>query len=231
MRTALVSAFFEFIATTAFIAISTGTGTGLKTAHAGVQALGTALSFGFTVTGLSYAVANTEAGQMNPILTTALIITKQLTVTQGIMNIGAQIIGSIAGSGIVCALTDCSSSTLLTNTLAKGVSVGGAFLAEAFGAFTITFVMLETIFSRSYGIRHQAPLAVGLVVFTVHLFLIPFTSCGINPARALGPAIVSWTWNREMWLFVLTPFVGMAAAIPLRYLKNTLPFDGTLEVA
>jgi hypothetical protein len=38
--------------------------------------------------------------------------------------------------------------------------------------------------------------------------------CSINPARSLGPAIVSGTWPGTFWVFVVGPFVGALFAVP-----------------
>ena len=40
-----------------------------------------------------------------------------------------------------------------------------------------------------------APLAIGFAVFLGHSVLIPLDGCSINPARSLGPAVVSGTWT------------------------------------
>jgi glycerol uptake facilitator-like aquaporin len=52
-------------------------------------------------------------------------------------------------------------------------------------------------------------------VLVAHLVLVPFTGCGINPARSFGPMIVdtigglaSNVWIRGWWVFYTAPFVG-----------------------
>ena len=43
----------------------------------------------------------------------------------------------------------------------------------------------------------------------------PRAGCSINPARSLGPAIVSGTWPGTFWVFIVGPFVGALFACPL----------------
>jgi aquaporin Z len=47
----------------------------------------------------------------------------------------------------------------------------------------------------------------------VHLVGISITGTSVNPARALGPAlIVGGTAIRQVWLFIVAPLVGGAIA-------------------
>ena len=60
-----------------------------------------------------------------------------------------------------------------------------------------------------------APLAIGLSVFLAHLILVPFTGCGINPARSLGPHLISVFDGKKIgfegwWIYYTAPFVGPA---------------------
>ena len=42
----------------------------------------------------------------------------------------------------------------------------------------------------------------------------PIDGCSINPARSLGPAIVSGTWPGSFWVFIVGPLVGSLFAVP-----------------
>lgn len=50
--------------------------------------------------------------------------------------------------------------------------------------------MMTAVSSESIS-GNNTPIAIGWAVFIAHLILIPFTGCGINPARVAGPQIVS----------------------------------------
>lgn len=55
---------------------------------------------------------------------------------------------------------------------------------------------------------------VGLTILLVHVVLIPFTGCSINPARSFGPAVVHNYWRRH-WIWWVAPLLGglLAATI------------------
>ena len=59
-----------------------------------------------------------------------------------------------------------------------------------------------------------APFAIGTTVFAGALVTGPLTGGSFNPARSLGPAVVSGIWTAH-WLYWLAPIVGMAAAMRL----------------
>jgi len=48
-------------------------------------------------------------------------------------------------------------------------------------------------------------------VLIVHLVLVPFTGCGINPARTFGPAVVQGEW-KDFWVYVVGPLIGASLA-------------------
>jgi aquaporin Z len=58
------------------------------------------------------------------------------------------------------------------------------------------------------------PLAAGLVVAVATWWGGPITSTGLNPARTLGPSIVSGQWD-VWWVYFLGPVVGAALVAAL----------------
>lgn len=216
----------EFVGMTLFVTVATGTAVGLSSlsvdSHgdfdAGVHAIGTAMAFGFTITALAYATGHTSGGQFNPAVTTGLVASGRLPAIQGALNIVSQVSGAVLGSTIVYLMYPGGGehSSLGSNGLSPDMSVGKAFLGEMVATFALVFVVLETACnSKSKDIRTLAPVAIGYTVFVAHLLLIPFTSCSINPARSLGPAIVSGTWGEDFWVFIVGPTVGGLVAAPV----------------
>ena len=63
------------------------------------------------------------------------------------------------------------------------------------------------------------PLAIGLSVTACHLVAIPFTGCGLNPARSLGPAVVAMYWE-DHWIFWAGPMAGALIAAILNQVTS-----------
>ncbi|PSC76585.1 plasma membrane intrinsic [Micractinium conductrix] len=82
-------------------------------------------------------------------------------------------------------------------------------------AVGVVSVVLETVVNKKSVVKAQAPLAIGFAVFCAHAVMLPLDGCSINPARSLGPAIVSGTWPGTFWVFIVGPFVGALFACPL----------------
>jgi len=70
----------------------------------------------------------------------------------------------------------------------------------------------------------MAGLAIGLTLSVIHLVGIRITGTSVNPARSLGPAlIVGGQAMAQLWLFIVAPLLGGAAAGLLTRLGITQP--------
>jgi glycerol uptake facilitator-like aquaporin len=79
------------------------------------------------------------------------------------------------------------------------------------------FVIMATD-TRAVG--QAAALAIGSTVGLEALFAGPISGASMNPARSLGPALISWTWTAQ-WVYVLAPLLGAAAgAYVYRWLRD-----------
>jgi MIP family channel proteins len=202
----------EFVGMALFIFSSTGSAVGAGLASPATAILSTATSFGMSILALAYAIGPRSGGQLNPAVSLGLVLTGDLGVIQGLANFVAQTAGAILGSSFVYAMYDSSAIGSNSLALAAHDNLGVPFLAEAVGTFALVFVVLECCCNKTRAPLDNAPIAIGLTVFIAHLALIPYTSCSINPARSLGPAIVSGTWPTEFWIFIFGPFTGAAVA-------------------
>ena len=74
-----------------------------------------------------------------------------------------------------------------------------------------------TILSVSTGAKEKgitAALAIGGVVGLEAMFAGPICGASMNPARSLGPAVVSGEL-KHLWIYLLAPTLGALLAVPL----------------
>jgi aquaporin-4 len=63
-----------------------------------------------------------------------------------------------------------------------------------------------------------AGIAIGGMIFLLHLVGVPLTGASMNPARTFGPALVSGHWDFH-WIYWAGPIVGaLIAAFIMNYI-------------
>jgi aquaporin NIP len=83
--------------------------------------------------------------------------------------------------------------------------------------FILTFFLMLVIINVSTGSKEQgmfAGLAIGSVVGLEAMFAGPICGASMNPARSLGPAIVSGQFS-SLWIYILAPIAGAITAVPV----------------
>jgi len=98
----------------------------------------------------------------------------------------------------------------------------------------MTVVLQTAVNRKSANNRSQAPLAIGLAVFSAHAVLIPIDGCSINPTRSFGPALVNairyapeQSPFKDMWIFWVGPLLGAGLAAGHYKVLEKLSPEGT----
>lgn len=231
---ALKASLAELIATAIFIMVGAGS---FAVAAAGGSVVGIALAHGFAFALLAAGIGGISGGHINPAVTFSMVITGQVTVMRGVMYIVAQLIGACIGALLLRAF-------ILDEVLEQIGGGGGHALSpavseawhgmflEALGTFVLVWTVFAVAVNPRIGSGNVAPLYIGLAVLVVHLFLIPLTGSGINPARTFGPALflpappdgseVPGRWA-DAWIYYVGPLLGAAAAGLIYYLLYLMP--------
>ena len=76
---------------------------------------------------------------------------------------------------------------------------------EAILTAIFVIVILRTTASNS----SAAPVAISMTLVAIHLAAVPVTGASVNPARSLGPAIISGEMG-DIWPYLIGPLVGAA---------------------
>ena len=211
----------EFLGTMVLVLFGCGTAVvcggftgGMETGFLGVVAI--ALAFGLAIVASAYAIGDISGCHVNPAVSLAMLINGKLTFGDFIGYVIAQVAGAFAGSGILKLITansDLSGAGVNGYGSLSGVGLhaGAAFVVEVI----LTFVFIMTILgvTRTKKTASIAGLVIGLTLTFVHLIGIPLTGTSVNPARSLAPAIIAGgDALKQVWLFILAPFVGAILA-------------------
>ncbi len=188
--------------------------------NVGIGLLGVSLAFGLTVLTMAYAVGHVSGAHFNPAVTLGLWAGKRFPANEILPYIIAQILGAIAGAGILFVIASGKTGF----TTASGFAANGfgdnspgkyALLACLVTEVVMTFFFLTIILGSTHNRapKNFAPIAIGLGLTLIHLISIPVTNTSVNPARSTGPALFVGGWAiSELWLFWVAPILGAVLA-------------------
>ncbi|XP_003939195.2 aquaporin-5 isoform X1 [Saimiri boliviensis] len=234
----LKAVFAEFLATLIFVFF--GLGSALKWPSALPTILQISLAFGLAIGTLVQALGPVSGGHINPAVTLALLVGNQISLLRALFYVVAQLVGAIAGAGILYGLAPLNArGNLAVNALNNNTTPGQATAVELILTFQLALCIFASTDSRRTSPVGSPALSIGLSVTLGHLVGIYFTGCSMNPARSFGPAVVMNRFSPVHWVFWVGPIVGaVLAAILYFYLlfPNSLSlservaiFKGTYE--
>lgn len=193
----------EFIGTFALIFIGAGA------AAIGVELVGVALAHGLVLFAFAAAYGHISGTHINPAVTVALWVAKQIDATKAVAYVAVQLLGGIGGGLALLFVLGGSGSGLGATQLATGVTALQGLVLEAILTFFLVNTVLNTAVSGKAG--NVAPLAIGMTLALSILMGGPLTGASLNPARTLGPAVASGNYS-DIWLYFVGPIVGGALA-------------------
>jgi aquaporin Z len=186
----------------------------------GIGLVGVSLAFGLTVLTMAYAIGHISGCHLNPAVSFGLWAGGRFPTGDLVPYIIAQVLGAIAGAGILYLIASGKAGFDVATGLASNGygehSPGGYPLATALiTELVMTFMFLMIILGSTHGRAPAgfAPIAIGLGLTLIHLISIPVTNTSVNPARSTGPALFVGGWAlAQLWLFWIVPIAGAIAA-------------------
>lgn len=178
----------------------------------------------FAVIGLLHAfllmmlvqtLGGTSGAHFNPAVTIGLAAVRKIDLRSAGGYIAMQLIGAIAGASLCkVILAELPLGASLGNPsvshLLAGKTLLGA-LCELVGTFALVWAIMGVAVNPR-GTRDWAGFVIGATLGFAVLTFGPLTGAGLNPARALGPAIVAGSFSGGFGSFaavyILGPIVG-----------------------
>lgn len=186
-----------------------------------VTHVGVGLVFGLIIMVMIYAFGHISGAHFNPAVTLGFVLVRHFPLRRLAGYWGAQGIGAILAAGCLRLLLGDVAS--LGTTMPEGL--GGAWQSFGLEALLTFFLMLVimAMATDTRAVGQAAAIAIGGTVALEALFAGPISGASMNPARSLGPALVSGTWTVQ-WVYVLGPMLGAAAgALVYRWLRGNTP--------
>jgi aquaporin Z len=183
----------------------------------GVGLLGISFAFGLSVVAMAYAIGHISGCHINPAISIGMVFAGRMKGSEAFIYIIGQILGAIAGAGILYLIASGKDGYSLANGLGQNgyadASPGHYNLVSGFIAETVfTFIFLLVIFGSTSTKNINggfAGLAIGLSLVLIHIVGIQVTGVSVNPARSIGPALfVGGTAITQLWLFIVAPILG-----------------------
>jgi glycerol uptake facilitator protein len=204
-----------------FVLTLSGTATLLATArigHSTAASVGSqiavSVAFGFGILAAVYTVATVSGAHINPAVTFGLASAREFPWRLVPAYWAAQLLGGILAALVNWAMYgDKLGSALDLGTTRPGPGVPPivALLAEfVLTAVLLIVVMSTAVYQRSPGGAMPAGLAIGLWIGCAVFLAFPVSGGSLNPARTLGPDIVSAAFPAA-WIYIVGPLAGAAA--------------------
>ncbi|XP_068454227.1 aquaporin-4 [Clinocottus analis] len=167
-----------------------------------------AVAVGVSIVALGQCFGETSGAQVNPALTLALLATRRLEVLRAVVYVAAQCLGAFLAAGaLYLALPVKTTAEHFVNKVPMEVTAAQALGIEVLCTFQLVF----TVFSVEDQRRRESPepgvLAIGLAHTAGVLIGARFSSASMNPARSLGPAIITGFWENH-WVYWIGPVAG-----------------------
>lgn len=222
----------EFIGTCVLVTV--GCGTAMLVGCDASQGSGyilTAFAFGLVIVAMAYSIGNISGCHINPAVSLAVLISGGMTVGEFFGYIVSQILGALAGAGLLAAIFGLGGVEDLTGGYgSNGLSgVGESAAAGLLVEVVLTFIFVMAILgvtSKKANHGSFGGIVIGLSLVLVHILGIGLTGTSVNPARSIGPAIVAAISGNTyplscLWVFIVGPLVGGAlAAVVYKFLEG-----------
>ncbi len=199
----------ETIGTFALVFAGTGAIVVNEVSHGAVTHPGIAITFGLVVMSLIYAIGDVSGAHINPAVTIGFWASRRLNASAVLPYIASQLVGAIAASAVL-KLLFLDHPTNLGATLPAGSWQQSFVLEVLLTAFLMWVVLNVSTGAKEKG--QMAGLAIGSVVALEAMFAGPICGASMNPARSLGPALLSGN-IATLWIYLVAPTLGAVLGV------------------
>jgi aquaporin Z len=171
------------------------------------------IGFGFGLFLMIAALGHISGGHFNPAVTVGLTVGGKHPTGELFQYIIAQVIGGVVAALLAILVYDGIGTFDKANLVTKpgdGVSSGKALIIELIATALFLMVISAVATDKNApwnGI--QAPIFIGLFIFTAATVFGPLSGGSFNPAVSLAPAITAGEFG-DVWIYLIGPTIGGA---------------------
>nr|QKE23101.1 aquaporin 14 [Brotula barbata] len=167
-----------------------------------------AVAVGAVIVALGHCFGEISGAQVNPSVTLSLMATRRIDVLRALLYVAAQCVGAFLAAGIFyLALPHKGLADYLVNKVPIELNAAQALGMEALCTFQMVFTVFSVQDQQRRESTEPANLALGFAHVSAILIAARFSGACMNPARALGPAIITNFWENH-WVFWIGPVMG-----------------------
>jgi aquaporin NIP len=189
--------------------------------------VGVAISFGLVIMFGIYAVGHISGAHFNPAVTFGFALTRHFPWSRALAYWTAQVVGALIAAALLRASLGNIADT--GATLPSG-SQGQSFLWELVMSAFLMFVILA-VATDTRAVGEAAAIAIGGTIGLDAMFGGPISGASMNPARSLGPALVSGNLH-ALWLYIVAPVLGTAVGgLAYQFVRGEQPRPAEIREA
>ncbi len=166
--------------------------------------LGVSLVFGLVILAMIASFGHISGAHFNPAVTTSFFLTRHLPGRDAIAYVAAQALGATCGALLLWFVWPSKPADL--GATVPTIAVGRAVLVEGVMSALLMLVILS-VATDTRAAGAPAAIAIGATIALDAMFGGPLTGASMNPARSLGPALVSGQW-KDFWVYLAGPLIG-----------------------
>ena len=170
--------------------------------------------FGLTGSLVTVSALGRHSGaHLNPAMTLAFLLERRISASHAARYVVGQLVGAVAGAAVVLAWGPLGAPLRYgATTPAHGLAPWLAVALEAL--CTLVLVGTVFLFLGRPRLRRFTPWTMSPMYAVMVSLEAPWTGTSTNPARTLGPALVTGTWQGA-WVYLVGPALGAVAGVGL----------------
>jgi MIP family channel proteins len=181
--------------------------------------VGVAISFGLVIMFGIYAVGHVSGAHFNPAVTFAFALTRHFPWPRMFAYWGAQLTGALVAASL---LRGSLGNIADTGATFPSGSQGQSFLWEFVMSRFLMFVILA-VATDTRAVGEAAAIAIGGTIGLDAMFGGPISGASMNPARSIGPALVSGNLH-ALWLYIVAPILGASlGGLAYQFVRSEQP--------